>query len=274
MRVRRHTGFFVFILTLVIPIFFFSPDRVAALEAPPAPRESEIPALEALPAPRKPEIPADAGSDHEPGLYATPPVWRATGTVVMDGRLIYKDIDIRIAPGMTGTMDLSWNLTKGAGRCYKNTVVKFPDTAKTIYHSGLVQNYLEYKIMAGKNWQFAKLSADDFSDAGRMYALEGNWGLLQTGYYCLKGTSRVVWALAILNSGEAVWKIVQAGGETVYYLLRYPVGGILQTAGAPLVLGGGTAWTTVAAVVTTGWALPFTAAADAFRWTGRGLWAE
>jgi hypothetical protein len=84
----------------------------------------------------------------------------------------------------------------------------------------------------------------------------------------------VVWALAILNSGEAVWKIVQAGGETVYYLLRYPVGGVLKTAAAPVVLVGGTAWSTIASLVTTGWALPFTAVYDTFGFAGGFLWPE
>lgn len=175
---------------------------------------------------------------------------------------------------MKNTGGASWDLTKSAGRDYRDTVMKFPDTAKTIYESGLIQNYLEYRIMAGENWQFAKLSAGDFADAGHIYVTEGNWGLLQTGYYCLKGTSRVVWALAILNSGEAVWKIVQAGGETVYYLLRYPVGGVIKTAAAPVVLVGGTAWSTIASLVTTGWALPFTAVYDTLGFAGGLLWRE
>ncbi len=202
------------------------------------------------------------------------PIWRATATTFMDGRLIYKDVNTRISPGIKSTTNFSRDLLVSAGNNFQDTVIRFPDTCKTIYDSGLIRNYMEYKIMVGDNWRFARLSANDFADAGRVYAAEGNWGLLQTGYYGLKGTSRVVWALAILNSGEAVYKILQAGGETVYYLLRYPVGGTLKTAGAPVVFVLGTVGSTVVSVVTTGWALPFAAVYDGLVFTGGAVWPE
>ncbi len=216
----------------------------------------------------------ETGHPGEPGMYATPPVWQATKTTFVDGHLIYKDINSNIAPGVKGTANVSWDLTVNAGEDFRDTVIKFPDTCIIIYESGLIQNYLKYKIMFGDNWQFAKLSADDFADAAHIYASEGNWGILQTGYYCLKGTSRVVWALAIMNSGQAVYKIVKAGGETVYYLLRYPVGGVLKAAASPVVLVGGTAWSAIASLVTTGWALPFTFVFDTFMFAGGIVWSE
>jgi hypothetical protein len=90
----------------------------------------------------------------------------------------------------------------------------------------------------------------------------------------LKGTSRVVWAVAILNSGEALYQMVKAVGQTAYYLVRYPVTGVVEVAAAPVVLIGGTAWSTAAAGVTTGWALPVTATIDGVKYVGEGVWPK
>jgi hypothetical protein len=245
---------FLFLIHIAVPVCGFAQDTA--------------------PLPCIPVSAEEAGHPNAPSKYATPPVWQATKTTFVDGRLIYKAINSTIAPGVKKSADVSWDLAVNSGKNFRDTVMKFPDTCKTIYASGLIQNYLEYKIMFGDNWQFAKLSADDFADAGHIYAQEGNWGILQTGYYCLKGTSRVVWALAIMNSGQAVYKIVKAGGETVYYLLRYPVGGALKAAASPVILVGGTAWSTIASLVTTGWALPFTAVFDTFMFAGGVVWSE
>lgn len=117
--------------------------------------------------------------------------------------------------------------------------------------------------MLNENWNYSKLSLDDFADAKTIYIQEGNWGLLQSSYYVLKGTSRAVWALAILNSGEALYQIGKACSQTMYYLFRYPVAGIFQGALAPVVFVGGSACSFVACSVTTGWALPFVVPIDA-----------
>ncbi len=134
--------------------------------------------------------------------------------------------------------------------------------------------FLQYQGMVSANWAFSKLASGDFSDAKEAYVREGNWGIIQSGYYVLKGSSRVVWAVALLNSGEALYQIAKATGQTVYYLVRYPVTGAVEVAAAPVVLVGGTAWSTTASGVTTGWALPVTATLDGVKYVGEGVWPK
>lgn len=80
--------------------------------------------------------------------------------------------------------------------------------------------------------------------------------------------------MAILNSGEALYQMAKAVGQTAYYLVRYPVTGVVEVVAAPVVLVGGTAWSTVAAGVTTGWALPVTATIDGVTYVGESVWPK
>jgi len=206
--------------------------------------------------------------------YLTPETWDATVNTLTDGQLRYRRVDIPVAPGIRDSAATSRYLLVDSGKNFRDTVVKAPDTLATIYDSGIVGNFVQYKGMVADNWDFAKLAAGDFTDARNAYAREGNWGILQSTYYVLKGTSRAVWALAILNSGEAVYQITKAVGQTVYYLVHYPVTGTVELAAAPVVLVGGSAWSTAAAGVTTGWALPVTATVDGVKYVGGGKWSE
>jgi len=206
--------------------------------------------------------------------YLTPETWDATQTSFVDGRLKYRQFDFPIAPGIKDTAHLTKELFADSGENLLNTVVKAPDTIGVIYDTGIVGNFIQYKGMVSSNWNYSKLAAGDFSDAREAYSREGNWGLLQSAYYVLKGSSRVVWAVALLNSGEAVYQIGKATGQTVYYLLRYPVTGIFEAASAPVVLVGGTAWSTAASGVTTGWALPVTATIDGVHYVGESVWPK
>lgn len=208
------------------------------------------------------------------GDYLTPETWDATATTFVDGRLKYRSFDITVAPGVKASASVSKNLIVDSGANFRDTVMKAPDTLITIYDTGIVGNLVQYKGMVSDNWNYAKLVSGDFSDARKAYVNEGNWGVLQSAYYVLKGSSRVIWALAILNSGEALYQIVKATGQTVYYLGRFPVTGALEVAAAPVVLVGGTAWSTAASGITTGWALPFTATIDGVKFVGEGVWPK
>lgn len=208
------------------------------------------------------------------GDYLTPETWDATSNTFTDGRLKYRRFNIPVAPGIKDSASASKFLLINSGENFRDTVVKAPDTLVTIYDSGIVGNFVQYKGMVSDNWNYAKLSRGDFSDAGDAYIREGNWGILQSTYYVLKGSSRVVWAVAILNSGEALYQMAKAVGQTAYYLVRYPVTGVVEVAAAPVVLVGGTAWSTVAAGVTTGWALPVTATIDGAKYVGESVWPE
>lgn len=206
------------------------------------------------------------------GGNLTPEVWDATKTTLVDGRLKYRRFDVLIAPGIKDTAHVSKDLGVDALKDLRDTVMKSPDTFMLIYDTGILQNCVQYKGMLTDNWNYSKLSLDDFSDAREAYIEEGNWGILQSTYYVLKGTSRVVWALAILNSGEALFQIGKAGAQTVYYLLRYPVSGLAEGVASPVVLVGGSVWSLGASGVTTGWALPFTATIDAVHYAGDSVW--
>jgi hypothetical protein len=208
------------------------------------------------------------------GDYLTPETWDATATTFTDGRLKYRQFDFPVAPGIKDTATASKDLIVDSGANLRDTIVKAPETMVVIYDSGIVDNFLQYKGMVAANWAFSKLASGDFSDAKDAYVREGNWGIIQSSYYVLKGSSRVVWAVALLNSGEAIYQIVKATGETVYYLVRYPVTGVVEVAAAPVVLVGGTAWSTAASGVTTGWALPVTATIDGVKYLGEGVWAK
>jgi hypothetical protein len=208
------------------------------------------------------------------GDYLTPETWDATSNTFTDGRLKYREFNVPVAPGINDSVSASKYLIIDSGENFRDTVVKAPDTLAIIYDSGIVGNFVQYKGMVSDNWNYAKLSQGDFSDAMESYAREGNWGILQSTYYVLKGSSRVVWAVAILNSGEALYQMAKAVGQTAYYLVRYPVTGAVEVAAAPVVLVGGTAWSTAAAGVTTGWALPVTATIDGVKYLGEGAWSK
>jgi len=208
------------------------------------------------------------------GDYITPETWDATCNTLTDGRLKYRQFNLPIAPGVNDSAAASKYLLIDSGENLRDTIIKAPDTLVTIYDSGIVGNFVQYKVMVADNWDYAKLSRVDFADAWEAYAREGNWGILQSTYYVLKGSSRVVWAVAILNSGEALYQMAKAVGQTAYYLVRYPVTGVVEAAAAPVVLVGGTAWSTAAACVTTGWALPVTATIDGAKYVGEGVWAK
>jgi hypothetical protein len=206
--------------------------------------------------------------------YLTPETWDSTANTFTDGRLKYRQFDFPVAPGVKDSASASKFLIIDSGENFRDTVVKAPETLVTIYESGIVGNFVQYKGMVSDNWSFAKLSKGDFSDAKEAYVSEGNWGIIQSTYYVLKGSSRVVWAVAILNSGEALYQMVKAVGQTAYCLVRYPVTGVVEVAAAPVVLVGGTAWSTAAAGVTTGWALPVTATIDGVKYVGEGVWSK
>ncbi|NTV48689.1 MAG: hypothetical protein HGB32_03025 [Geobacteraceae bacterium] len=208
------------------------------------------------------------------GDFLTPEAWDSTSNTFTEGRLKYRQFNIPVAPGIKDSASASKYLLIDSGENFLDTVVKAPDTMVTIYVSGIVGNFVQYKGMVSDNWNFAKLSQGDFSDAAEAYALEGNWGIIQSTYYVLKGSSRVVWAVAILNSGEALFQMAKAVGQTAYYLVRYPVTGVIEVAAAPVVLVGGTAWSTAAAGVTTGWALPVTATIDGVKYVGESVWPK
>jgi len=208
------------------------------------------------------------------GDYLTPETWDATTTTFTDGRLKYRQFNIPIAPGIKDTASASKYLLVNSGENLRDTFVKAPEILVTIYDSGIVGNFVQYKGMVSSNWDYSKLALGDFSDAKEAYVREGNWGIIQSTYYVLKGSSRVVWAVAILNSGEALYQIVKATGETVYYLVRYPVTGVVEVAATPVVLVGGTVWSTAASGVTTGWALPVTATIDGVKYVGEGVWEK
>ncbi len=193
----------------------------------------------------------------------TSEVWESTKTTFVDGRLVYRRFNVVVAPGIKDTAQLTKRLCIGSMEDFRDTVMKSPETFVIIYDTGIIQNFVQYKGMLNENWNYSKLSLDDFADAKTIYIQEGNWGLLQSAYYVLKGSSRAVWALAILNSGEALYQIGKAGSQTMYYLFRYPVAGIFQGAATPVVFVGGSAWSFVACGVTTGWALPFVVPIDA-----------
>ena len=209
-----------------------------------------------------------------PAEPLTPEVWNATRTTFVDGRLKYRQFDVVIAPGMEDTLEATGDLGAGSLADLRDTVMKSPTTFKRIYKTGIVQNCVQYRGMMAKNWNYSKLSLDDYADARDIYIKEGNWGLLQSAYYLLKGTSRVVWALAILNSGEALYQIGKAGAQTVYYLLRYPVCGVAKGVATPVVFVGGSAWSLGASAITTGWALPFTAVVDSACYAGDAVWPD
>lgn len=208
------------------------------------------------------------------GANLTPEAWDATTTTFTDGRLKYRQFDFPVAPGIKDSASASKFLLVDSGENLCNTVVKAPETLVTIYDSGIVGNFVQYKGMVSSNWNYAKLAQGDFSDARDAYVREGNWGILQSAYYVLKGSSRAVWAVALLNSGEALYQMGKAVGQTAYYLVRYPVTGVVEVAAAPVVLVGGTVWSTAASCVTTGWALPITAAIDGVKYVGVGAWSE
>jgi hypothetical protein len=208
------------------------------------------------------------------GDYLTPETWQSTSTTFIDGRLKYRQFDVPVAPGIKDTASLTKNLFVSSGENLRDTVMKAPDTMVEIYDTGIVGNFVQYKGMVSSNWDYSKLAAGDFTDAKEAYASEGNWGILQSTYYVLKGSSRVVWAVAILNSGEALYQIGKATGQTAYYLLRYPVTAVAEAVAAPVVLVGGTAWSSAASVVTTGWALPVTATIDGVHYAGESVWPE
>lgn len=208
------------------------------------------------------------------GDYLTPETWDATTATFTDGRLKYRRFNIPVAPGINDSASASKFLFINSGENLRDTVVRAPETAAVIYHSGIVGNFVQYKGMVSDNWSYAKLAQGDFSDAREAYIAEGNWGILQSAYYALKGSSRFVWAVAILNSGEALYQVVKATGQTVYYLVRYPVTGIVEVAAAPVVLVGGTVWSTAASGVTTGWALPITATIDGVQYVGESVWPD
>lgn len=208
------------------------------------------------------------------GDYLTPEAWDVTSNTFTDGRLKYRQFDIPVAPGVTESASVSKDLVIDSGKNLRDTVIKFPDTLVTIYDSGIVGNFVQYKGMVSDNWNYAKLSQGDFSDAKEAYVREGNWGILQSTYYILKGTSRTIWAVGILNSAEALFQMAKAVGQTAYYLVRYPVTGVVEVAAAPIVLVGGTAWSTVAAGVTTGWALPVTTTIDGVLFVGESVWPK
>lgn len=208
------------------------------------------------------------------GDYLTPEAWDATVRTFTDGRLDYHQINCGIAPGIEDTVDETKNLFVKSGENFRDTVFKAPHTFGVIYNTGILGNIIQYQNMVASNWNYSKLALVDFSAARDAYVIEGNWGIIQSTYYVLKGSSRVVWAIAILNSGQALYQIVKATGETIYYLLRYPVSGIAEMVAAPVVMVGGTAWSIGAAVITTGWALPITATIDAVHYTGESVWPE
>lgn len=194
--------------------------------------------------------------------YLSPPVWKATKRTLLEGKLVYKGESHRVAPGLKPTFKATNNFIVWSAKDIFNTFYKSPEVLKTVYNSGLVENFIDYKKMVSNNWKYSKLSSKDFSQAKEAYIREGNWGIFQTLYYSLKGTSRIIWSLAILNSAEAVYKIGEAGVETVYYVLRYPVKGTFEGVSAPVVFVVGSVWSTSASLVTTGWGLPFTGIAD------------
>lgn len=206
--------------------------------------------------------------------YTTPAIWAATEESFLSGDLKYKRFDAAIAPGFAATARWSRKTAVGALTDFRDTIWKSPDVMKTIYHSGLIENYLEYKVLFFNNWEYSKLSLSDFQDARNAYGLEGNWAVLHVLYYSLKGTSRVVWAIAILNSTEAVYKMGQAVVETQYYLLRYPVGGAIKTVAAPIAFTGGSLWSGMASFITTGWALPFSLTLDSCSGIGNLIWSN
>ena len=125
--------------------------------------------------------------------YLTPETWDATSNTFTDGRLKYRQLNIAVAPGIKDSASASKYLLISSGENLRDTVVKAPDTLVTIYDSGIVGNFVQYKGMVSNNWNYAKLAQGDFSDAKEAYVREGNWGILQSAYYVLKGSSRVVW---------------------------------------------------------------------------------
>ena len=209
-----------------------------------------------------------------PGESLTGEVWNATRGTFVEGELRYRRFDVTIAPGMGNTLKTSRELGVGSLEDLRDTVVKSPETLKIIYKTGILQNCAQYKALLVKNWNYSKLSLSDFADARDVYLREGNWGILQSVYYGLKGTCRVVWALAILNSGEALYQIGKAGTQTVYYLVRYPVSGIAKGVATPVVFAGGSTWSLGASAITTGWALPVTATIDAACYAGDAVWPD
>lgn len=191
-------------------------------------------------------------------------VWDATKGNFLTGELDYGDIHWSTGPGGEyEAMHCSWELLKDSGCDYRDMVLKAPETVKNIYDLGIVQSYLNYESMVGDNWRFAKLSRNDFNAACQSYIEEGNWGLLQSSYYCLKGCSRTLWALGILNSAEGLYSIGRVGVLTTYYVVKYPVGGTLKMVLSPVVFVGGTVWSFTTSLFTTGWALPIAPIIDA-----------
>lgn len=206
--------------------------------------------------------------------YLSPPVWKATKRTLLEGELAYQGKIHWIAPGLELTFGVTGDLLMDSGTDIFNTFYRSPGILKTIYYSGLVGNFLDYRDMVSNNWNQSKLSLQDFYRAKEAYIQEGNWGIFPVLYHSFKGASRTVWFLVVLNSSEAVYKIVEAGVETVYYLLRYPVQGVLEGVLATLVLVGGSAWSGVASLTTTAWGLPFTAIADVGIFMKDRLWEK
>lgn len=195
---------------------------------------------------------------------STKEVWNAAKGNFLTGRLVYRDIRWTTGPGgEKEALDTTWDLLKNSGRDYRDTVLKAPDTAKDIYKSAVIQSYTDYTDMASDNWSSSKKSLADFRAVRQSYVEEGNWGLMQCTYYTVKGSSRVLWALGILNSSEALYSIGKTTVKNAYYVTRYPVGGTLKLALAPVAFVGGTVWAVTTTAVTAGWALPFAVIVDA-----------
>jgi hypothetical protein len=114
--------------------------------------------------------------------YLTPETWDSTAHTFTNGRLKYRQFDFPVAPGVKDSASASKFLLIDSGENLRDTVVKAPDTLVTIYDSGIVGNFVQYKGMVSDNWSFAKLSKGDFSDAKAAYVTEGNWGILQSTY--------------------------------------------------------------------------------------------
>ena len=199
------------------------------------------------------------------GDSATKKVWDATSGNFITGELTYGDIHWTTGPGESVTLRSAQDLLRGAREDYRDMIFEAPTVWKNIYDLGIIQSYLNHQSMMGENWKLAKLSIKDFEAAHRSYAEEGNWAVLQCGYYYLKGSSRTLWALGVLNSAETMYSASRVVVLTGYFIVERPVRGTVQLAAAPLVAAGGTAWGLVTSVATAGWALPFAVIAD----TGR-----
>src|SRR6266540_4035229 len=92
------------------------------------------------------------------GDYLTPETWDATTTTFTDGRLKYRQFNIPIAPGIKDTANASKYLLVNSGENLRDTFVKAPEILVTIYDSGIVGNFVQYKGMVSSNWDYSKLA--------------------------------------------------------------------------------------------------------------------